>query len=347
MTSTLDYHVVSSETSSHVLMIRYANGTSAARPGAVIINGNNLDRTFLNYQRTGSWEDWHTETLEVTLTTGLNTITLVSENSNGMPNIDSLSVSGNSMVTTENCHDPVVPGIETGTMLTHDFNNGNMHPFVACTVELPNYTRVIDGRVTTFWTESGHNGTRMTKGAELCHDHENEEELSTTKHGWMGFTVNVDTGHSRQSESAIAQVFGFDLNRSLSSWEGLLEIINGDLVAVHRRGTLDVTHATVVENFEYGVDHNIIIGFTLSSQFKGKFKVWVNGELKYSATGIGFGFGSFDSNTDQQNNNTYTTFKLGQYNHTQDYTAGEVRVVHYDNVTWYSGEFGYDIVSPE
>ncbi len=242
---------------------------------------------------------------------------------------------------------PPPPG--GGDVLTHNFNNGNLGPFYPCTVKRPNYARVVNGRVETYWTEAGYDGSRTSRGAEFCDAVRGEDrsrEMRTFDEGSMGFTVNVDRGHSRTSESALAQVFGFNLARDQFSWAGLLELQNGDLVALHRYCLCNPTRAVLVENFEFGRDHDIVIEFKVSNQNRGWFKVTVDGVVRYNATDIRFGIGEFDSN-DVQTNQSYTTFKLGMYNHTdRDYTNNEERIVYYDNVTWFNGKNGFSVVNP-
>ena len=116
---------------------------------------------------------------------------------------------------------------------------------------------------------------------------------------------------------------------------------------MHRSGGgSQLTSDTIVRDFDYGVDHDIIIGFVLSQQQRGKFQIWIDGQSVYSATNINVGLGEFGSQ-DEQINESYTTFKLGMYNHNDsDYVNSEERVVYYDNVSWYTGTNGYSIVDP-
>ncbi len=243
------------------------------------------------------------------------------------------------------------PAALDGELISHDFDDGEMGPFYPCTVKNPSYAKVVDGRIKTYWAEDGYNGARMTKGAEFCDARrgvDRSTEMRTHDQGWMGFTINVDRNHSRSSSSAVAQVFGFNDARNIFTWEGLLQLEDGDLEVVHRDCKCDQrkVYGTVVEDFVYGEDHDIVIGFKLSNQEKGFFKIWVNGRLEYSATDINFGLGDFNSR-DNQTNETYTTLKLGMYNHSEgDYRNGEERIIYYDDVSWYMGTDGYDVVKP-
>ena len=248
-----------------------------------------------------------------------------------------------------------VPALPSGgnflntQLISHDFNNGQLAPFYECTTGSPNFVRVVDGRAMAYWTEDGFNGSRTSRGAEFCDAQRGVDralEMATLKEGWMGFTLNVEGGHSRSSDSALAQVFGFADSSDFFSWSGLLSLVDGDLGIVHRAGGgSNNTTSTLIENFEYDKDHDIVIGFVVSNRGEGRFQVWVNGNLEHSRTNINFGLGDFDS-SDVQTNGSRTTFKLGMYNHTTDYRNGEERIVYYDNVTWYAGSNGFSIVDP-
>uniref|UniRef100_UPI000555317C carbohydrate-binding protein n=1 Tax=Aquimarina pacifica TaxID=1296415 RepID=UPI000555317C len=236
-------------------------------------------------------------------------------------------------------------------LVSHDFNDGDMGPFVDCTTQNPNYAKVVNNRLRTYWQESSFNSSnRMTKGAEACADPvHNGIGYLTWKHCWMGFTMNIDEaymGPSYTGVGSLAQIFGFNDAAGQFSWSALLEIENGDLTWIDRRG-IGASRAEVVvyENFPKGVDMDIILHVVLSDNGTGLAEVFVNGELKYSAYNIRIGMGEFDSN-DVQTNQSYTEFKIGQYNHTSA-ADNEIRIVDYDNISWYDGEDGYDIVNPD
>ncbi len=239
-----------------------------------------------------------------------------------------------------------------GEIRTHDFNDGSFGPFTECTVQSPNYVKVVNNRVKTYWQEASYNGTRMTRGAEFCEVGRSVDpdiELRTKKHYWSGFTLNIHEDHSRTSDSAIAQTMGYrnwDSDDRFNTWTLLLSITDGDLVVSHRPGAGTATNATLVHNFSYGVDHDIVIGQIFSGYNSGMVEVWVDGVRLYHETGINNGMGPFDNN-DDQGDGSHSAFKLGMYNHTaSDYQDGEVRIVYYDNVTWFTGPNGYDVVNP-
>ncbi len=78
----------------YVLNIRYANGGAANRNGALLINGGSNGNYTLSLPVTAGWTDWKTVSIEVDLVQGNNLLQLSSLTSEGLPNIDSLSVVG-------------------------------------------------------------------------------------------------------------------------------------------------------------------------------------------------------------------------------------------------------------
>ncbi|SFR03557.1 Pectate lyase [Lentzea waywayandensis] len=70
------------------LGIRFANGTTTARPADVVVNGTTAQST--SFEGTGAWSTWVTKTLSVQVTAGSNTIRLNPTTSGGLANIDHL-----------------------------------------------------------------------------------------------------------------------------------------------------------------------------------------------------------------------------------------------------------------
>uniref|UniRef100_UPI003CD0772C carbohydrate-binding protein n=1 Tax=Streptomyces hawaiiensis TaxID=67305 RepID=UPI003CD0772C len=73
------------------LRLRFANGTTTARPASLIVNGSTVHTP--SFEGTGAWNTWVTQTLTVTLNAGSNTIRFHPTTSAGLPNIDHLEVS--------------------------------------------------------------------------------------------------------------------------------------------------------------------------------------------------------------------------------------------------------------
>jgi hypothetical protein len=72
------------------LIIRYANGTSTARPMTVAVDGGTISTP--SFASTGVWETWATTTVTANLTAGSHTVKLTATTANGGPNLDSLTV---------------------------------------------------------------------------------------------------------------------------------------------------------------------------------------------------------------------------------------------------------------
>ncbi|MGN9755789.1 carbohydrate-binding protein [Streptomyces sp. SD31] len=68
------------------LNIRFANGTTTARPASLIVNGTTVQTP--SFEGTGAWTTWTTKTLTVPVNAGSNTIRLNPTASGGLPNID-------------------------------------------------------------------------------------------------------------------------------------------------------------------------------------------------------------------------------------------------------------------
>lgn len=72
------------------LNVRFANGTTAARPAAVTVNGSAV--TTVSFEGTGAWNTWVTKTVTVPVSSGSNTIRFNPTASAGLPNVDYLDV---------------------------------------------------------------------------------------------------------------------------------------------------------------------------------------------------------------------------------------------------------------
>jgi pectate lyase len=82
------FTVNASASGSATVGVRYANGTTTARPANVVVNGSTVQTP--SFGGTGAWSTWTTETLTVPVNAGNNTIRLNPTTSNGLANIDSL-----------------------------------------------------------------------------------------------------------------------------------------------------------------------------------------------------------------------------------------------------------------
>lgn len=233
------------------------------------------------------------------------------------------------------------PVPEGCTLFTHDFDDNDLGPFNACSVKSPNYTAAEDGRLKTFWTQSGYDGSRSTRGAEMCGD-----GVKVVKHGWYGLTINLDANYQEDKQAGIAQVFQF-ASSTFWSWAMIFDMHNGDLTMTHRYRPAGKTDVVLYPDFPKETDMDIVIGFTLSQEENGELEVWVNGESRYHATDISLGFGDNWNGDVQDGGDTRVHFKTGQYNYqAADYADGQESTVYYDNVSYYNCDNGYDFVRP-
>ena len=70
--------------------VRFANGTTTARPAGLVVNGSTVQSP--SFEGTGAWSTWVTKTLSVPVNAGANTIRLNPTTSGGLPNVDYLDV---------------------------------------------------------------------------------------------------------------------------------------------------------------------------------------------------------------------------------------------------------------
>ncbi|MEU4746737.1 GDSL-type esterase/lipase family protein, partial [Actinosynnema sp. NPDC023658] len=68
------------------LGVRFANGSSGARPADVVVNGATAQSA--SFEPTSTWDTWATKALSVRVNAGSNTIRLNPTTANGLPNVD-------------------------------------------------------------------------------------------------------------------------------------------------------------------------------------------------------------------------------------------------------------------
>src|SRR5690242_19304740 len=73
------------------LTFRYSDGTTAARPATISVNG--ASRGTLNFPTTANWDTWATASISVPLSAGTTTIRVTGTTAGGTANIDSVTVS--------------------------------------------------------------------------------------------------------------------------------------------------------------------------------------------------------------------------------------------------------------
>jgi pectate lyase len=84
------FAVTASASGTATVGVRFANGTTTARPAGLIVNGSTVQTP--SFEGTGAWSTWVTKTLTVPVTAGTNTIRLNPTTSGGLPNLDFLDV---------------------------------------------------------------------------------------------------------------------------------------------------------------------------------------------------------------------------------------------------------------
>ncbi len=87
----IEFAVTAAASGSFTLGIRYANGTSTSRPGNLSVNGTVVATPA--FGSTGNWDTWAVASVPVTLASGTNLVRLTATTSNGLPNVDSMTVS--------------------------------------------------------------------------------------------------------------------------------------------------------------------------------------------------------------------------------------------------------------
>ena len=100
--------VEASSSSRHIVNFRYANGGTANRNGSLNINSGGNGNYTIELPPTGSWTNWQTASIQVDLVQGNNILQLSAQSAEGLPNIDSVSLSG-SVLTAGNCSGTVDP----------------------------------------------------------------------------------------------------------------------------------------------------------------------------------------------------------------------------------------------
>lgn len=233
--------------------------------------------------------------------------------------------------------------VNTSTQKSTDFEDGNLTPFSECTIKSPSYVQPFTKNgakcAKFYWTQTGYDGTRVTKGAEACSD------LNIYKEGWTAFKLFIPaSGYPYNKDTIVAQIFS---EGGCSSWTGVFHIQNNNLTIERRGGgCVAPTTATIATNLPRDTWIRIVCQFQASSNGTGFFKVWYNGAPQsspsYQANNINFGFGTWTGDT-LRSDGDYGVFgseldnmirlKIGMYCFDDaNYAAGESRVLYYDNV---------------
>jgi len=87
----VDIPVTAATAGTKTLTFRYSDGTTAARPATISVNG--TSRGTLNFPITANWDTWSTVSITAPLKAGANTIRIAGNTANGDANIDSVTIS--------------------------------------------------------------------------------------------------------------------------------------------------------------------------------------------------------------------------------------------------------------
>ncbi|WP_158264130.1 heparin lyase I family protein [Amycolatopsis sp. CA-126428] len=241
---------------------------------------------------------------------------------------------------------------DTATMKATSFEDGLMSPFSVCTTQSPNYARVETAFGTKatkfFWTQSGYDGTRMDRGAEACSD------LKVYKEGWYGLKLLLpSSGYPRDKTTIVGQIFD---SGGCSSWAGILIVQNNELWLEHRGACVTSTTRTRLDSdIPRDTWLPIRIHYVISKANAGRIEVWYRGAPKatptYRATGINFAsWGQYTSSDELAKvADNQIGLKFGMYcADYANYTAGETRVLYYDNIAQLAGNpsNAFDLVNP-
>ena len=86
----VDIPVTTAAAGTKTVSFRYSDGTTAARPATISVNG--TSHGTLNFPVTANWDTWSTASISVPLKAGANTIRITGTTADGPANIDSVTV---------------------------------------------------------------------------------------------------------------------------------------------------------------------------------------------------------------------------------------------------------------
>ncbi|MBQ9956362.1 MAG: carbohydrate-binding protein, partial [Ruminococcus sp.] len=86
--SYVEWTVTVPEDGNYQVDFRYANGTEVNRPVSITVNGSTTEAYYMDFNGTGAWTEWATNTIVLPLKAGKNTIKAYATTANGGPNMD-------------------------------------------------------------------------------------------------------------------------------------------------------------------------------------------------------------------------------------------------------------------
>lgn len=91
--ATINWSISAASAKTYAIKIRFANGSTATRRAAILVNDSKIQS--VDFPSNSNWDQWQIVTLNVPLKAGTNNVKAVAETSDGLANIDSISVAGN------------------------------------------------------------------------------------------------------------------------------------------------------------------------------------------------------------------------------------------------------------
>ncbi|MFC7260125.1 carbohydrate-binding protein [Streptomyces lutosisoli] len=227
------------------LNVRFANGTTSARPADIIVNGSTA--TSASFEGTGAWSTWTTKTLTVPVAAGSNTIRLNPTGSAGLPNVDYL--------------DAEVSGAAAGTVL---YVSASGTDSAAGTESAPTTLTSAISRITPGGTIYLRGGTySYSSTVTVPAGTDGTSSARTTLSAYPGETPVLN--FSAQSESSSNR--GLQLNASYWHVYGIVVEHAGDN-GIYVGGSNNVIERTVTRyNRDTGLQLGRISSSTPSSQW--------------------------------------------------------------------------------
>lgn len=227
----IEWQVNSDAANNYDIRIRFANGGNSKRDGTLTVNNNSGSAVVYDFGGTGGWDRWSDESHSIVLQAGSNRIVLKARTSAGLPNIDSIRISGESPYAGD-CSDSGGSGGGSGGSGGGSDNSG-------AEVKLNN------GRwVATAAGSTVYNGNRFFDAVNAAIDNQNGGTINIRDSGKSG----SDGGEVYAIRPGPGQTLNFN-NNTVTANGGELVIP----VYCDRRDDITIRNLRVKGNPRYGV----------------------------------------------------------------------------------------------
>lgn len=291
------------------LDIRYANGSNENRPVTVRINEE--DQGTINGSTTGGWTFWESESVDVNLDEGVNSITLTGTTSNGGPNIDLIAlpdgvVAGScdadcngtigGVARTDSCGicSGGDTGIEPNSLCPQDPFNQSIHQ-IPGRIEAEDYDLGGNG-IAYYDTDDINEGDANYRAGdgvdvESTEDTDGGYNIGYTMSGeWLEYTVNVSHSGVYDLNLRIAKegdggIFHIEMDGeditgpveipNTGGWQVWETITMEDVQLEAGEQVMRIAFDTDYTNLNYVEFHDVITGFHLTSASE-EIKVYPN-----------------------------------------------------------------------